>query len=89
MLRLDDHSDDPARAMLLSSVRLMPSRSYTLYGGEGKNNMRGLQPAILWNSFDGESPGYWLELWLSHSGVDARLRSDFLFPLVRDDGTID
>ena len=58
MLRQDDHGDDPARALLLSSVHAMPSRSYTLYVGEGKNQISGLQPTVIWNSFEGESPGY-------------------------------
>jgi hypothetical protein len=89
MLRQDDHSDDPTRALLLSSVRAMPSRSFTLYVGEGKNRTRGLQPAVIWNSFEGESPGYWLEHYLERLRADSRPRSDFLFPLVREDDSVD
>jgi hypothetical protein len=89
MLRQDDHSDDLARALLLSSVRAMLSCLFTLYVGEGKNQTRRLQSAMIWNSFEGESPGYWLEHYLALVRADSRPRSDFLFPLVRDDGSVD
>jgi len=89
MLRMDDHGDDSDRAMLLSSVKRMPSRSFTYYVGEGKNDTRGLQPAVLWNSLDAESPGYWMEHWLHRSGAAARPQTDLLWPLVRPDGVVD
>jgi len=57
MLRQQDHRDDN---LLLCSVEVLPSRPYTLWVGEGKNKVRGMHPAVVWNDFTFQSPGYWV-----------------------------
>ena len=79
MLRQQDHRDD---SLLVCSVEVLPSRSYTLWVGEGKNKVRGHHPAVIWNDFTFRSPGYWLELYMQRIGADMQSPDAPLFPFI-------
>ena len=79
MLRQQDHKDD---SLLLCSMELLLSRSFTCWVGEGKNQTRGLQPSVVWNDFTFHSPGFWMELYLRAIGADAQPPTRPLFPFI-------
>ena len=79
MLRQQDHVDD---SLLICSVEILPSRSQTLWVGEGKNKVRGMHPVVVWNDFTFHSPGFWVELYLRRMNADAQAGSSPLFPYI-------